>query len=110
MGLPTAQRTVGETSTKNLIEAQPQPKTVISLETLGAGRCTSKSVGNMPLVSEDSTARDNSSYFVPDAESSTDSQSGSSPGSPRRATSSAFSEDSSCVIAMPAINRNRCGG
>uniref|UniRef100_A0A2N9GU49 Retrotransposon gag domain-containing protein n=1 Tax=Fagus sylvatica TaxID=28930 RepID=A0A2N9GU49_FAGSY len=57
----------------------------------------------MPLISEDSTARGNSSYSAPDAESSTDSQSGSSPGSPRRATTSAFSEDSSCIISMPAM-------
>uniref|UniRef100_A0A2N9HH26 Uncharacterized protein n=1 Tax=Fagus sylvatica TaxID=28930 RepID=A0A2N9HH26_FAGSY len=103
MGLPTAQRTAGETSTRNLTKAQPQPKTVISLDTLGAGRRTSKSVGDTPLVSEDSTARGNSSYSAPDAESSTDSQSGSSPGSPRRATTSAFSEDSSRTIAMPAM-------
>jgi hypothetical protein len=73
MGLPTAQRTAGETSTKNLTKAQPQPKTVISLDTLGTGRRTSKSVGDTPLVSEDSTARGNSSYSTPDAESSTDS-------------------------------------
>uniref|UniRef100_A0A2N9ITV2 Uncharacterized protein n=1 Tax=Fagus sylvatica TaxID=28930 RepID=A0A2N9ITV2_FAGSY len=103
MGLPTAQRTAGETSTRNLTKAQPQPKTVISLDTLGAGRRTSKSVGDTPLASEDSTARGNSSYSAPDAESSTDSQSGSSPGSPRRATTSAFSEDSSRTIAMPAM-------
>jgi hypothetical protein len=103
MGLLMAQRTVGEASTKNLTKAQPQPKTVISLDNLGAGRRTSKSVGDMPLISEDSTVRNNSSYSTPDAESSTDSQSGSSPGSPRRATSSAFSEDSSRVIAMPAM-------
>uniref|UniRef100_A0A2N9ILM6 Uncharacterized protein n=1 Tax=Fagus sylvatica TaxID=28930 RepID=A0A2N9ILM6_FAGSY len=103
MGLPTAQRTAGETSTRNLTKAQPQPKTVISLDTLGAGRRTSKSVGDTPLASEDSTARGNSSYSAPDAESSTDSQSGSSPGSPRKATTSAFSEDSSRTIAMPAM-------
>jgi hypothetical protein len=60
-------------------------------------------VGDMPLVSEDSTARGNSSYSAPDVESSTDSQSGSSLGSPRRAISFAFSEDSSRVIAMPAM-------
>uniref|UniRef100_A0A2N9ERQ0 Uncharacterized protein n=1 Tax=Fagus sylvatica TaxID=28930 RepID=A0A2N9ERQ0_FAGSY len=103
IGLPTAQRTAGETSTKNLTKAQPQPKTVISLDTLGAGRRTSKSVGDTPLVSEDSTARGNSSYSTPDAESSTDSQSGSSPRSLRRATTSTFSEDSSRTIAMPAM-------
>uniref|UniRef100_A0A2N9G8H6 Retrotransposon gag domain-containing protein n=1 Tax=Fagus sylvatica TaxID=28930 RepID=A0A2N9G8H6_FAGSY len=103
MGLPTAQRTAGEASTKNLTKAQPQPKIVISLDTLGVGRCTSKSVGDTPLVSEDLTARGNSSYSAPDAESSTDSQSGSSPGSPQRATSSAFSKDSSRVMAMPAM-------
>jgi hypothetical protein len=57
----------------------------------------------MPLVSEDSTARGNSSYSAPDVESSTDSQSGSSSGSPRRAILSAFSEDSLRVIAMPAM-------
>uniref|UniRef100_A0A2N9FUH3 Retrotransposon gag protein n=1 Tax=Fagus sylvatica TaxID=28930 RepID=A0A2N9FUH3_FAGSY len=103
MGLPTAQRTVGEASTKNLTKAQPQPKTVISLDILGVGRHTSKCVGDTPLISEDSTARGNSSYFAPDAESSIDSQSGSSPGSPRKATSSTFSEDSSRVIAMPVM-------
>ena len=73
MGLPTAQRTAVEASTKNLTKVQPQPKTVISLDTLGAGRRTSKSVGDTPLVSEDSTARGNSSYSAPDAESSTNS-------------------------------------
>ena len=103
MGLPTTQRTAREAYTKNLTKAQPQPKTVISLDTLGAGRRTSKSVGDMPLVLEDSTARGNSSYSAPDAERSTDSRSGSSPGSPRRATSSAFSENSSRVIAMPTM-------
>uniref|UniRef100_A0A2N9FNB6 Uncharacterized protein n=1 Tax=Fagus sylvatica TaxID=28930 RepID=A0A2N9FNB6_FAGSY len=64
---------------------------------------TSKSVGDTPLVSEDSTARGNSSYSAPDAESSTDSQLGSSLGSPRRATSFAFSEDLPRVIAMPTM-------
>ena len=103
MGLPTTQRTVGEASTKNLTKAQPQPKTVISLNTLGAGKRTSKSVGDTPLILEDSTARGNSSYSAPDAELSTDSQSGSSLGSPRRATSFAFSEDSSRVIAILAM-------
>jgi hypothetical protein len=63
----------------------------------------SKSVGDTPLISEDSTARGNSFYSAPDVESSTDSQAGSSPGSPRRATTSAFSEDSSRTIAMPAM-------
>ena len=58
-------------------------------------------MGDMPLVSEDSTARGNSPYSALDAESSIDSQSGSSPGF--EATSSAFSEDSSRVIAMPAM-------
>jgi hypothetical protein len=103
MGLSTAQRTVGEASMKNLTKAQPQPKTVISLDTLGAGRRTSKSVGDTPLISEDSTTRANSSYSAPDAELSTDSQLGSFPGFPQRATSSAFSEDSSRVIAIPAM-------
>ena len=98
-----AQRTAGEGSMKNLTKTQPQPKTVISLDTLGAGRCTSKSVGDTPLISEDSTARANSSYSASDAESSTNSQLGSFPGFPRRATSSAFSEDSSRVIAMSAM-------
>ena len=88
---------------KNLTKAQLQPKIVISLDILGAGRGTSKSVGDTPLVSEDSIARGNSSYFAPDAGSSTNSQSGSSLGSLRRATSFAFSEDSSHVIAMPAM-------
>ena len=88
---------------KNLTKTQPQPKTVISLNTLGAGKRPSKSVGDTPLILEDSTARGNSSYSAPDAESSTDSQSGSSPGSPRRATTSAFFEDSSRTIAMPAM-------
>uniref|UniRef100_A0A2N9GIS1 Uncharacterized protein n=1 Tax=Fagus sylvatica TaxID=28930 RepID=A0A2N9GIS1_FAGSY len=101
MGLPTAQRTAGEASTKNLTKALPQPKTVISLDTLGAGRHTSKSMGDMPLVSKDSIARGNSPYSALDAKSSTDSQSGSSPGF--EATSFAFSEDSSCVIAMLAM-------
>ena len=98
-----AQRIVVVASMKNLTKAQPQPKTVISLDSLGVGRHTSKSVRDMPLVSKDSTARGNSSYSAPDAGLSTDSQSGSSPGSPRRATSSAFSEDSSRIIAMPAM-------
>jgi hypothetical protein len=104
MGLPMAQRTVEEASMKNLTKAQqPQPKTIISLDTLGVGRCASKSVGDMPLISEDSTARSNSFYSAPNAELNTNSQLGSSPGSPRRTTSSAFSEDSSRIIAMPAM-------
>ena len=103
MRLPMAQRTAEEASTKNLTKAQPQPKTVISLDTLGVGRRTSKSVGDTPLVLEDSTARGNSSYSAPYVESSTNLQSGSSLGSLRRATSFAFSEDSSHVIAMPAM-------
>jgi hypothetical protein len=103
MELLAAQRTAGEASMKNLTKAQPQPKTVISLDILRAGRCTSKSVGDTPLVLEDSIARGNSSYFAPDAWSSTDSQSGSSPGSLRRATLSAFPEDSSRIIAMLAM-------
>jgi hypothetical protein len=98
-----AQKTAEEASTKNLTKAQPQPKTVISLDILRVGRRTSKSVGDTPLVSEDSTARGNSSYSAPYAESSTNSQSSSSLGSLRRATSFAFSEDSSRVIAMPAM-------
>ena len=73
MRLPIAQRTVREASTKNLTKAQPQPKTVISLGILGASRRTSKSAGNMPLISKDSTARGNSSYSAPDAELSTNS-------------------------------------
>ena len=64
---------------------------------------TSKSVGDTPLVSKDSTARGNSSYSALDAGSSIDSQPGSSPRSPRRATLSAFSKDSSRIIAMPAM-------
>uniref|UniRef100_A0A2N9H4I7 Ty3-gypsy retrotransposon protein n=1 Tax=Fagus sylvatica TaxID=28930 RepID=A0A2N9H4I7_FAGSY len=80
MGLPTTQRTTEEASMKNITKAQPQPKTVISLDTLGAGRRTSKSSSTRALRSQ-----------VP------------LPGSPRRATSSAFSKDSSRIIAMPAM-------
>ena len=60
-------------------------------------------MGDTPLVSKDSTARGNSSYSALDAGSSIDSQPGSSPRSPRRATLSAFSKDSSRIIAMPAM-------
>ncbi len=82
IGLPTPQRTARDASMKKFTKAQPQSKTVISLYTLGAGRRTSKSVGDTPFVLEDLTARGNSSYVAPNAGSSTDSQSCSSPGSP----------------------------
>uniref|UniRef100_A0A2N9F042 Integrase catalytic domain-containing protein n=1 Tax=Fagus sylvatica TaxID=28930 RepID=A0A2N9F042_FAGSY len=57
MGLPMPQRTARDASMKKLTKAQPQSKTVISLYTLGAGRRTSKSVGDTPFVLEDSTTR-----------------------------------------------------
>ena len=103
MELFTSQEADGKTPMTKLVNALTQPKTFISLSTLGAGKHTIAEKENSTFPLKDLVTGGKSSYSTLKTKSSTTSCLGFSPGSSQEVTSSIFSGSSSRTIFMSAM-------
>ena len=103
MELFTSQEADGKAPMTKLVNASTQPKTFISLSTLGAGKHTIAKKENSTVPLEDLVTGSKSSYSALTTKSSTTSCLGSSPRSSQEVTSSIFSGSSSHTIFMSAM-------
>ena len=103
MELFISQEADGKALMTKLVNALTQPKTFISLSTLGARKHTITDKENSTFTLEGLVTRGKSSYSALKPKSSTTSCLGSSPRSSQEITSSIFLGSSSRIIFMSAM-------